>query len=197
MNLGLLNMMRIAIGPVKPYQTTPMQRRPSALRIVRVLLSGLFLTAVTQSQAATSTCPTCAVGYPYASTNSLTSVVFSESTVLKAFNTNVTGIADTIRAWYSDEHALTLGIRRVIVKTSSGSTTNDYPITPLTANPGSVTNPLVGSTILSGDQAGTDLSDRPMFPALYVTDTTTNSTSRAGDWQWGGTAIPPHAIFGT
>jgi len=36
-----------------------------------------------------------------------------------------------------------------------------------------------------------------MFPALFITDTTTNATSRAGDWQWGGAAIPPHAVFGT
>src|SRR5437762_4783787 len=106
--------------------------------------------------AASADCPTCAIGYPYSSTNPLTSVAFNESTVLKAFNTNVTGITDTIRAWYSDEHAPALGIRRVIVKTSTGTTTTDYPISPLASNPSSVTNPLVGTTILSGDQAGTD-----------------------------------------
>ena len=146
---------------------------------------------------ASSACATCTVGYPYTSTNPLTSISFSESEVLCAFNTNVTGITDTIRAWYSDERALTLGIRRIIVKTSSGSTTNDYPITALTSNPGSVANPLVGTTIASGDQAGTDLSGRPMFPALFVTDTTPDSSSRAGDWQFGGTGTPPHAVFGT
>ena len=137
------------------------------------------------------------MGYPYASTNPLTSVVFNESEVLAAFNTNVTGVTDTIRAWYNDEHALTLGIRRVIVKSSSGSTTNNYPITALTNNPGAVTNPMVGTTIATGDQAGTDLSGRPMFPALYVTDTTLDPNSRAGDWQFGGNAIPPQAVFGT
>src|SRR5207247_1841608 len=36
-----------------------------------------------------------------------------------------------------------------------------------------------------------------MFPALYITDITTNLSSKAGDWQFGGTPIPPHAVFGT
>src|SRR5439155_1733820 len=39
--------------------------------------------------------------------------------------------------------------------------------------------------------------DRPLFPALFITDITTNPTSTAGDWQHGGTPIPPHAVFGT
>ena len=69
----------------------------------------------------TNSCVPCSVGYPYASTNPLTSVVFNESEILRAYNTNVTGIADTIRLWYNDEHALALGVRRVNVKTLSGS----------------------------------------------------------------------------
>src|SRR5439155_1101274 len=61
-------------------------------------------------------------------------------------------------------------------------------------------------TALDGDRAGTDTSacsgypalcDRPMFPALFITDITTNPTSTAGDWQHGGTPIPPDAVFGT
>src|SRR5947208_15885333 len=36
-----------------------------------------------------------------------------------------------------------------------------------------------------------------MFPALFITDTTSAPSSKAGDWQSGGTAIPPHAVFGT
>src|SRR6266568_2890337 len=123
----------------------PMNSASRLSRSKLVLLALVLLSPL----AAWADCPTCAVGYPYASTNALTSVAFNESTVLKAFNTNVTGITDTIRAWYSDEHALALGIRRVIVKTSTGSTTNDYPITPQTSNPSSVTNPLVGSIFLT------------------------------------------------
>ena len=76
-------------------------------------------------------------------------------------------------------------------------TTNNYAIAPLTSDPGSVTNPAVGSTNLSGTLAAVDASGRPVFPSLFITDVTTTSASTAGDWQSGGTAYPPHAVFGT
>jgi hypothetical protein len=141
----------------------------------------------------------CTPAYPFASTNPLTSVVFNESEVLRAFTVSVTNdcFPTQIRLWYNDEHALTLGIRQVIVKTASGSVTNNYPITALPANPGSAINPLVGTTALTGDQAGTDLAGRPIFPALFITDITGDPGSLAGDWQYGGTAVPPNAVFGT
>ena len=142
-------------------------------------------------------CPTCVMDYPYVSANPLTSVVFNESEVLRGFSPIIAGHGDTIKVWYNDEHALTLGVRRVIVKTASGTTTNDYPLTPLTGVPGGATNPAVGTLALTGNQAGTDLANRPMFPALFITDITDDPTSKAGDWQFGGTAIPPHAVFGT
>jgi hypothetical protein len=58
-------------------------------------------------------------------------------------------------------------------------------------------------------QAGTDLatwnsayffldSGRPMWPALFITDITSDPNSRSGDWQQGGTAaVPPNGLFGT
>jgi hypothetical protein len=141
----------------------------------------------------------CTVTYPFSSENPLTSVVFNESEVLRSFTATVgTGcMPNQIRLWYNDEHALTLGVRRVIVKTSSGTTTTDYPVSPLLTNPGSVIDPQIGTAASSGDQAGTDLSGRPLYPALYITDTTADPSSLAGDWQSGGTPIPPHAVFGT
>ncbi|HEY1376791.1 MAG TPA: SdrD B-like domain-containing protein, partial [Gemmataceae bacterium] len=99
--------------------------------------------------------------------------------------------------WYSDEHALALGVGTVIVKTAGGTTTTNYPIAPLTSNPGVVFNPAVGTTATTGDQAGTDVSGRPMTPSLFITDTTNDPNNRSGDWQWGGTAIAPSAVFGT
>jgi len=104
--------------------------------------------------------------------------------------------------FYNDEHAMTLGIRQVNVKTTSGTTTTNYTVTPLScANPAtgcSAINPQVGTSASSGDQAGNDLADRPIFPALFITDITgTNKDSRAGDWQFGGTPHPPNAVFGT
>jgi hypothetical protein len=91
---------------------------------------------------------------------------------------------------------LTLGVRQVVVKTKSGTTTTDYPLAPLSSNPGSAIGPAVGSTPTSGDQAGNDPLGRPIYPALFITDITADPNSTAGDWQSYGTAIPPSAVFG-
>jgi hypothetical protein len=105
--------------------------------------------------------------------------------------------------WANDEHAMTLGVRQIVVTTSTGTTTTNYPMATMTTNPGSVINTVlgadipVGSTIMSGDQAGTDPAGRPMYPALFITDITSNPSSKAGDWQYGGTPIVPDAVFGT
>jgi hypothetical protein len=99
--------------------------------------------------------------------------------------------------FYNDEHALTLGVRKISVKTSSGTTTTSYPVSPLLTDPGSTINPDVGATEAQG---GTDTSGRPMFPALFITDLSMppgSSNELAGDWQSGGTGIPPTKIFGT
>jgi len=151
----------------------------------------------------------CDIMYPFASTNPRTNVIFNESEVLQAMRPQG-GVTATpglrIKLWYNDERALVLGVRQVNVKRSTGTATANYRVSALPANPGSVFNPLVGTTALDGDQAGTDLStcpgfpdlcDRPMFPALFITDITRDPNSKAGDWQSGGTPIPPHAVFGT
>ena len=119
----------------------------------------------------------------------------------------------TVQVFYNDEHALTLGIRQVQVKQScsgtTGTLTTNYPVSPMVTHPAdSKDHPQVGSTFASGDQAGTDVSDRPMFPALFVTDVTYDPNSLAGDWQYNGTCsdppactsrngIPPHFVSGT
>ena len=132
-------------------------------------------------------------GYPYPSTNPLTNTVFNENEVLRAFELTAT----SLKAWYNDERALVLGVGSVIVKTSGGTTTTNYQVSPLLSVPDSVYTPVTGTNALSGDQAGTDVSGRPMWPALFITDITSDPTSTAGDWQWGGTAINPDAVFGT
>src|ERR1051326_45580 len=145
--------------------------------------------------------------YPYGTPPSLTSVVFNESGVLRVFAPSSDGTK--ILSWYNDEHALTLGVRQVAVKTTTGTTTTSYTITPLSAGPGSALNPAVGTTALMGSQAGTDLATwnstygyidhgRPLWPALFITDITTNPNDPSGDWQRGGpAAIPPTAVYGT
>jgi hypothetical protein len=132
--------------------------------------------------------------YPYASSNPLTSIAFNESGVLVGSKLDTTnGYFDL---WYSDEHALALGVGTVVVKTSTGTTTTNYPIASLNSDPGSATYPALGTTATTGDQAGTDVSGRPMAPSLFITDTTNNPESASGDWQWGGSAYAPSAVFG-
>jgi hypothetical protein len=135
-----------------------------------------------------------AQAYPYPSSNPLTSIAFNVSTVLKAAKLDLTNGAFDL--WYSDEHALALGVGTVVVKTSTGTTTTNYPLAPLTSDPGSATYPALGTTATTGDQAGTDVSGRPMAPSLFITDTTTNPEACSGDWQWGGAAYAPSAVFG-
>jgi Flp pilus assembly protein TadG len=140
----------------------------------------------------------CTIGYPFASSNPRTSQTFNESEVLRASAPSIAGPGDTIKVWYNDEHALTLGIRQVVIKTSkTASTATNYPVSPLSSNPGAVYGPAVGTTALSGDQSGTDPVFRPAFPALFITDITNNAGSKSGDWQYNGTPIPPDAVFGS
>jgi len=181
--------------------------RLGRLKYTLALLAALAISGAVRAHPATGA--SCVIGYPFKSSDPRTDVDFNESEVLRAFSPQQTVNATpglTIKVWYNDEHALTLGVRRVIVKTLTGTTTTDYPFSALLQNPGGVLNPQVGTMTLDGDQAGTDTSacsgypdlcDRPMFPALFITDITTNPSSTAGDWQHGGTPLPPHAVFGT
>src|SRR6185369_8285620 len=146
----------------------------------------------------------CNTGYPDSSNPPRSLVVFNESTVLKAFDPGPVGCGSpsgTIKLWYSDEHALTLGVRRVIVKSSGGATTTDYPVTPSPTSPTCVDHPQVGTQIATGDQSGNDVAaggGRPLWPALFITDLTVNGAdSRIGDWQQGGTGVAPHRVCGT
>jgi hypothetical protein len=136
-------------------------------------------------------------GYPYTSSNPLTSVVFNENDVLRAIVPAGALPMASVRVFYNDEHALTLGVRSVAVKTASGTTTTDYPVSSLTSDPGSVTNAQTGANELAGNQSGFDQSQRPMWPVLFVTDVTSDPTSRSGDWQMGGKPYSPSAVFGS
>ncbi len=84
-------------------------------------------------------------GYPYVSSNPLTSTVFNESEVLRAIQPSGTWPNGVVSMFYNDEHALTLGVRNVAVKTAGGTTSTDYPVSPLAASPSSVTNPQTGT----------------------------------------------------
>lgn len=136
-------------------------------------------------------------GYPYASDNPLTSVVFNESEVLRAIEPSGGAPVASIRLFYNDEHALTLGVRHVDVTDSTGTTGMDYPVTPLPTSPSSTAYPETGTNDVSGDYSGLDQSGRPMWPALYVTDTTDDPNDTSGDWQQCGTPYNANAVFGS
>ena len=161
-------------------------------------------TGAAGAAAANTTCPSGAqqtiivdCGYPYSSSNALTSVTFNEDEVLRAISPSGSASAGVVRLFYNDEHALTLGVRSVVVKSASGSTSTDFAVSALPADPGSVTNPQIGSNMLVGAQSGLDPSLRPMWPSLFITDVSVNPTSRVGDWQQGGLPISPNAVYGT
>jgi len=165
----------------------------------------LFIMATDTATVCTGTPSGCTLGsctppYPFNSSNQLTSIDFNESEILRKAVLQSTSncIPQNLQLFYNDERALCLGISQVTVKTKTTTTVSSYNVTPLPSDPGSAFNPSVGSTILSGDQSGTDPSGRPIFPSLFVTDLTQNPLNPlAGDWQFGGTPIPPDALFGT
>lgn len=92
---------------------------------------------------------------------------------------------------------MTLGIRRVAVKTRTATTYTDYTIAPAPATASSVVYPAVGTTADTGAQAGNDLAGRPIWPALFITDLSVDPAGRAGDWQQGGKGITPQNVYGT
>jgi hypothetical protein len=135
-------------------------------------------------------------GYPTGTTG-LASVVFNESTVLEAVSPSGGEPTATIAVFYNDEHAMTLGVRQVVLKDATGTTMMDFPVSALPSDPGTVSNPQLGTTMITGDYSGLDVSLRPMWPSLFITDTTTDATSRVGDWQAGGVPVGPTAVFGS
>lgn len=176
----------------------------SILNKMLSLIALIFCLIYSQTITAQIGCKSCRLGYPDNSNPPRSQQVFSESSMLVALDPipSVCGKApEYVKVWYTDEHAILLGVRRVIVKTSNGTTTTDYHITPTPASPTCVDHPLVGTTVPSGDQSGNDVAvdgGRPTWPAVFITDLTVyGDTSRRGDWQRGGTGKPPSRICGT
>jgi YVTN family beta-propeller protein len=109
---------------------------------------------------------------------------FNENGVLKAIRPVGAAPPGTtsINLFYGDQHALALGARRL------GTTTCTVEPTP--AAPECRDNPAVGCL------TATDPANRPLWPALFITDITFDANSRAGDWQCGGSPQPPSSVCG-
>lgn len=148
----------------------------------------------------------CVLPYPYVDINyPRTSVTFNESEILRAIEPGanaVCGVTPTaIKVWYNDEHPIVLGVRQVIVKTKSGTTTTNYPVSAYSGIASSVTNPAIGAVgDNTSDFSGNDVAaagGRPLRPVLYISDITSDPNNRAGDWQHNGTAYNPDRISGS
>jgi hypothetical protein len=130
-----------------------------------------------------TTIPPCtSLGYPDASNPPRSQAVFNESTVLVSAALYGSGASLHVGVFATDEHALTLGV-----------------LPGVTPFPGSIVN---GGTspVGIGNTAAADPFGRPIFPSVFVTDITSNPTSRSGDWQQASDnsgAIGPSQIFGT
>lgn len=132
-------------------------------------------------------------GYPFASSNPLTDILFNESTVLAAIVPSGGYPLASVQLFYNDEHAMTLGVREAVIDGVSQT----FPVSALTASPDIATMPETGTNLITGQLAGVDPVGRPMWPALFITDITDDSTSVAGDWQWGGAPVNPTYVAGT
>ena len=109
---------------------------------------------------------------------------FAENGTLKALRPVGFALSGTtsISLFTSDENGLTLGSTQV------GST--NCLVEPTPAAPVCRDNPQIGCA------AATDGANRPIWPALFLTDITDDANARSGDWQCGGTAQAPSRICG-
>src|SRR6185369_649342 len=82
----------------------------TTINTVTVVANGGMCSAATQ----TAVLASCIIGYPYPSAEPRTHVAFNESAVLRTFQPAIAGAGDRLMVFYNDEHALTLGVRRVI-----------------------------------------------------------------------------------
>jgi hypothetical protein len=147
----------------------------------------------------------CSLNYPDNSNLPRSAVIFNESEILRKFAPDASNCLydGVVKLWYNDEHALTLGVNRVEVKTSGGTTITDYPVATYSGTPSciTITNSNIGTIVNSGDQSGNDVAvggGRPLRPQLFITDLTVNgATSRIGDWQQGGIGINPNSVCGS
>ncbi|HET7539475.1 MAG TPA: hypothetical protein VFK05_06365 [Polyangiaceae bacterium] len=132
-------------------------------------------------------------GYPFASSNPLTDILFNESDVLAAIVPSGGYPFASIQLFYNDEHAMTLGVREAVINGAS----TPFPVSTLTKSPDIANAPQTGTNLIIGQLAGVDPVGRPMWPALFVTDITHDVNSVAGDWQWGGAPVNPTYVAGT
>jgi hypothetical protein len=147
-------------------------------------------------------CKACILPYPNNLSLPRSGAVFNENEVLVASEPGMLTCGTQpaqIKVWYADEHPLCIGIRQINIKTLTGTTSYNYPVTPATTSASIIENPLFGATDQTGEFTGNDVSvggGRPIWPALFITDISVDPLNREGDWQRGGLAFTPNKIYG-
>jgi len=148
----------------------------------------------------------CTLRYPDAS-SSLSSSVFNEDEILYSYQIE----GNQLELFYTDEHPVALGINLVLHNAQNTS----FEVTPSPLTPMCVSGPSLklGSWNFDGhdplanidrnggsptcvDAIGQPTCGRPIPPALFITDVTTDANNRSGDWQRGGVPYPPQKICG-
>ena len=120
-------------------------------------------------------------GYPYQSDNPLTNVVFSETEVLRAIDPSGGVPLASVRLFYNDEHALTLGVKHVDVITQGG----DFAQGP--TQPTVVAGPLCESgDVFTQEEGGVvvprDLPDAAVGDLVVIRDAGAYASAMASNY---------------
>jgi hypothetical protein len=153
----------------------------------------------------------------YGVSNARTMAAFNESEVLTGFGLT----SGVLHGWYTDEHAMTLGVDSIYVNNKNPTPDAyygihnfpaDYAIATMAGHATSTkTAGFAGSPFVPEGRIGTssppvglasaiDPAGRALRPGIYLTDLTLagDVNSKAGDWQMGNNnPIAPTAIYGT
>lgn len=121
-------------------------------------------------------------GYPD-TTTTLAKTVFNEPTIMRGASVLGTGLSGQIAGFANESSALLLGV--------NGATA--FPNRTISPYYSHIVNPSLG------DATKQDVSHRALAPTLFITNITSNATSRAGDWQQKSTNGVAHVndIFGS
>lgn len=170
--VSLLLVVLIAFGYLLSGGVTPLMQRGGATGTGHTLVNPPLLDAqkTLQLQSLTFVQGACDPGY----------LKSGEPGILYAAvpgPNDIAGPDDVIRLWYTDEHALTLGVGGVSAMVNHPADT--------------VLNPNIG------DPAARDSFGFPIYPSLFITDVTFDPNNTVGDAQNGGIPIVPSAVHGT
>ena len=135
-----------------------------------------------------------------------------ENDILVAYSPappSVAGPGSRLILWYRDEHAMALGVSRVEVPDPI-TPRMTFPIVPYPGGLFGTIDSAIGTPMLIGAPYhftnssnvrdsrfdSVDIGGRPIFPAIFITDITTDPNNKSGDWENGGNPIPPHSVYG-